>query len=513
MTLDWTAGYTAEVDYTYGYYAELNPLRMRLALLQAGLACPPVGAACELGFGQGMSVNLHAAGGGVQWWGTDFNPAQARFAQDLAAAAGAGARLHDDAFADFAQRTDLPDFDFMALHGIWSWVSDANRQVIVDLVRRRLKPGGVLYISYNTMPGWASFAPMRHLLALHGQTQGNAAQGVLARVDGALAFATRLMEAQPQLGKAHPQLAQRLEALGRNNRQYLAHEYFNEHWQPMYFSDMQRWLGGAKLQFACSAHLLDHLDALNLTAPQQALLASQPDAAWRETVRDFLVNQQFRRDYWVKGARRLSALEQGEQWRQLRLMLTSRREGLEVKLAGRLGEAKPQGAVYDAVLDALADHAVLTVGELEGRLAHLPGLTLAKLREVVVALAGAGHVALAQEPAAAEAARGACQRLNAEIMHRSRSSTDFSCLASPVTGGGVAVQRFTQLFLAAQAQGHTNAEGMASHVWNILNVQGQKILKDGKALRTEPENLAALQQQAQEFLSHQLPLLQRLGVA
>lgn len=30
---------------------------------------------------------------------------------------------------------------------------------------------------------------------------------------------------------------------------------------------------------------------------------------FRQTVRDFCVNQQFRRDYWVKGARKLSALE------------------------------------------------------------------------------------------------------------------------------------------------------------------------------------------------------------
>jgi len=33
---DWTAGYVADIGYTYGYYQELNPLRARLALLNAG---------------------------------------------------------------------------------------------------------------------------------------------------------------------------------------------------------------------------------------------------------------------------------------------------------------------------------------------------------------------------------------------------------------------------------------------------------------------------------------------
>ncbi len=58
---DWTAGYVADIGYTYGYYTELNPLRIKLAFLKAGLACPTVGNACELGFGQGLSANIHAA--------------------------------------------------------------------------------------------------------------------------------------------------------------------------------------------------------------------------------------------------------------------------------------------------------------------------------------------------------------------------------------------------------------------------------------------------------------------
>ncbi len=71
---DWSAGYVDEIAYTYGYCDELNPLRLKLALLQAGLAAPRVETACELGFGHGVSVNIHAAGSATQWYGTDFNP-------------------------------------------------------------------------------------------------------------------------------------------------------------------------------------------------------------------------------------------------------------------------------------------------------------------------------------------------------------------------------------------------------------------------------------------------------
>lgn len=155
---DWTAGYVADIGYTHGYFTELNPLRARLALLQSGIAPPPKsGTACELGFGQGLSVNIHAAATDCSWWATDFNPSQAGFAQSLADTSGAHANLSDQAFEEFCNRDDLPMFDFIGLHGIWSWISDANRSVLVKFIHSRLKVGGLLYISYNTQPGWASF--------------------------------------------------------------------------------------------------------------------------------------------------------------------------------------------------------------------------------------------------------------------------------------------------------------------------------------------------------------------
>lgn len=61
----WTAGYRADVGYSYGYYAEMNPLRLQLVFLNAGLLPPVVGAACELGFGQILEVVMVLMGMGV----------------------------------------------------------------------------------------------------------------------------------------------------------------------------------------------------------------------------------------------------------------------------------------------------------------------------------------------------------------------------------------------------------------------------------------------------------------
>jgi SAM-dependent methyltransferase len=269
---DWTSGYVADIGYTYGYYPELNPQRVKLAFLNAGLVAPEFGTACELGFGQGLSANMHAAASVCSWHGTDFNPAQAGFAQELASVSGSNAHLYDEAFADFCTRTDLPEFDTIGLHGIWSWINDENRSVIVDFIRRKLKVGGVLYISYNTQPGWAAMVPMRDLLTEHSEVMGVAGQGITKRIDGALEFADKLLATNPNYLKANPVVTERIKGMKAHNRNYLAHEYFNRDWLPMPFSKVAQWLAPAKVGFACSAEYLAHIDAVNFTVDQQASL-------------------------------------------------------------------------------------------------------------------------------------------------------------------------------------------------------------------------------------------------
>ena len=65
---EWSSGYVSELGYTYGYYRELNPKYIPFSLALRGYAAPKVETALELGFGQGISVNFHAAGSDVNWW-------------------------------------------------------------------------------------------------------------------------------------------------------------------------------------------------------------------------------------------------------------------------------------------------------------------------------------------------------------------------------------------------------------------------------------------------------------
>jgi SAM-dependent methyltransferase len=508
---DWTSGYVADVGYTFGYYPELNPLRVRLAFLDAGLVFPETGTACELGFGQGMSVNFHAAASTTSWFATDFNPVQAGFAQELAAASGAGAQLFDQSFAEFCTRPDLPDFDYIGLHGIWSWISDDNRAVIVDFVRRKLKVGGVLYISYNTQPGWAAMVPLRDLLTGHGDIMGSSGQGIISRIDAAIDFADKLLATNPIYSRANPQVVERLKSLKGQDRNYLAHEYFNRDWFPMSFATMAQWLGSAKLDFAGSANFLDHIPVINLTAEQLAFLKEIPDALFRETVRDLMVNQQFRKDYWVKGARRLNPLEQVEGLRKQKVMLVQPRIDVSLKAKGALGEATMQETVYHPILDFLSDHQPKTLGQIEQEVKD-KGIVFAQIKEAALLLSGTGVLNPVQDDAVISRAKKHADKLNTHLMNKSRGNNDINYLVSPVSGGGHTVSRFQQLFLMARGQGKKQPADWAQFVWQVLTGQGQKILKDGKTLETAEENLAELTKQAQDFSDKQLPILKALGV-
>jgi hypothetical protein len=130
----------------------------------------------------------------------------------------------------------------------------------------------------------------------------------------------------------------------------------------------------------------------------------------------------------------------------------------------------------------------------------------------MVILTGTGVVAAAHSDRVIEQAKLHTDKLNSYLCDKARNSGELSYLASPVTGGGIAVPRFSQLFLLALAEGKNQPQEWARFVWNILSAHGQLILKNGAALETEAENIAELTAQATNFAEQQLPILRALGI-
>jgi hypothetical protein len=198
------------------------------------------------------------------------------------------------------------------------------------------------------------------------------------------------------------------------------------------------------------------------------------------------------------------------------------RADVSLKVKGALGEASMNAAVYEPILDAMADHTPRTIAEVQ-RAVNLPSIDFLQVLQTMIVLTGAGHVQAAQSEEAAASVQTPCDRLNVALLNRARGGGEIGTLASPVTAGGVSVSWFEQLFLtgylqtsspnSAQAHaGDNQVERCAAHAWTVLRAQGQKVLKDGSVLATDEENLSELRSQAQRFLERRLPVLRALKV-
>jgi len=502
----WTQGYVADVSYDYSFFPELAPTNIAFNLLDSRLFPPSLEkfAYCELGCGQGFTTNILAATNPQgEFWGVDFNPTHAAEAQRLADAAQLK-NIHfcDRSFAEFLA-ADTPEFDFITLHGVYSWIGDENRRTIVELLQRKLKVGGAVYISYNTLPGWSAVMPLRDLMV---QYTDGANDSSIQKVEKGLAFASQLQEVKARYFQENPTVKQDLDAMQEDSLTYLAHEYFSRDWRPLYHSQVAQHLADAKLTFATSADIDDQFYNLRLDDRQLALLAETTDLSLRETIRDFLFNSRFRRDLFVKGPIQLAVLEQVELLSTVRFALLVLPEEIEYEIDLAGSALKLNEAIYQPLVAALAERP-RTLRELM-RQPALTKLDFASILQALKILIATYNVAPALSEAAEDQRKQSVADLNAAILKRARFGADTQVLASPIIGSGVDVSRSTQLFLLA----HLRQVDPIPLIWNILQVQGEKLIKDDRVLESLEANQAELRRQAQLFEDSRLPLLRQLGL-
>lgn len=490
----WTDGYVTEIGYTYSFHPELQPWPMAEALgdrspIQPGQPFDY----CELGFGQGFSLALLAAANPqARFWGNDINPDHVAHARWLANDAGlSNLTVSPLGFADYAD-SDLPAFDVVALHGVWSWVGPQQRAEIVAFLERHLKPGGVVYLGYNVLPGWAQYLPLRELM-LASARRG---QGSLAdRITGSLALAERLRAQEAGYFRVNPTVTTRLDALLERPVDYLAHEYFNESWHPTYFTDLAQALAPAGLRLAAQGRAADRweeeglADAILTVGGREA--TDDPD--FRELLRDYVTNRPFRRDLFIRDGgvmgrgvqRRWAALGHS---RDLPRRATPATRPLEVPFdaAHTILTALQAGATDEAALLA-------QVGA-QGPVA----LTALKALDLIAPALPSDGYGQRQET---------CSRLNALLLKDAALVDRMPALASPVTGGGVMVDRLGKLFLAALRQG----DDPVIYAFTTLEALGQRVLRDGKPITTAERHKAELAERWESFARRRQPVLHALG--
>jgi SAM-dependent methyltransferase len=412
------ARYVTDVPYARRFVRELSPAWLDFTALICGFAPPPRGkdfAWCELGCGHGVTPALLAAAHpDAQFHGIDLMPPHIDFAEQLCREAEiANAHFHALDFADAAQRK-LPAFDMIVAHGVYTWVDATAQGDLIRFVDGHLKPGGLLYLSYDCLPGWAGDMPLQHLLqTLTARGSGDS----IARLDSADLIVTALQSLGADvlklgaMGREWGELRRKLPA------RYFVHQFLPPAWKPIYVTELRQAVGGIGLAPIGSATIRENVDVFTLDAPARELVGAAADPDLRELLRDYLLMKRFRRDVFARKPAALDEATAREQICGTSFMLAHPQDTsipfshpAAQAILGLLekGPAAPIALVRDHPIDALVSQ--------------------------IIALASAGRI----WPVAAAVDRDGIARINAVLRRRAGTPDEIAFTMLP---SGMAIER------------------------------------------------------------------------
>ncbi|RYE53021.1 MAG: methyltransferase domain-containing protein, partial [Rhizobiaceae bacterium] len=262
---DWAHGYDVSVGYTYGYFREMAPDWLDMCVRLNGFIPPRRGPEgqfryLDLGTGQGFGLCLLAAANPQgEFLGIDFLPEHIAHAEALADMAGlTNVRFVEADFNDLAATwpDDFGKFDYVVMHGIYSWIPDQVRRSVIACLAHSTRPGALVYNSFNTPPGWQGLTAFQHVTRRLKETTGKTGKAVL---DESFGLFDKLIENNASLFKVMPNLKSRIDAVKKQKSAYAIQEYLNESWHPLWHSQVARDMAQVKLDHVGTATIAEVL--------------------------------------------------------------------------------------------------------------------------------------------------------------------------------------------------------------------------------------------------------------
>jgi SAM-dependent methyltransferase len=380
------SGYVTDVAYVPGYYPFMAPAAIRYIASMHGVLSKPATAGyryLELGCGFGETLlTLAAANPDAHFIGIDFLP---EHVNHIRATAATAALDNVDVYCcDFADvPSNLAEFDFITMHGVWSWVSPELRQTILRLIEQNLAAHGLIQVSYNCLPGWSSLLPVRAMIHhFASAAEGNS----IERGQAALRLVKRMRTADVPLFHDQPLAAELVDKLCSTDPRYIPHEYLNEHWRAFDAGEVIQSFEDAG--FAYAGRLPFSRNHWQLIAPPAFVdqFVNQ-DARSCELRKDFHANTMFRWDIYARTApRRVTPAQRAEQTSDLFFrVISDAKLPHVVSMSNR--EVALAGPPHDLMLEVMGERS-WSLGSLldHPRLADIPPETLVEAVDFAVAL-------------------------------------------------------------------------------------------------------------------------------
>ena len=133
---------------------------------------------------------------------------------------------------------DFGTFDYIIVHGIWSWVPDMVKDKILSICNRNLSDRGIAYVSYNTYPGWKRLEQLRDIMLYsekHAPT--TSLQDRTAYTKQVLQLIQETMKLDERSRMKSSYKIPNIDRVLKANDYYVGHEYLESINDPVYVSE------------------------------------------------------------------------------------------------------------------------------------------------------------------------------------------------------------------------------------------------------------------------------------
>jgi methyltransferase-like protein/SAM-dependent methyltransferase len=289
------------VPYFSKPYVQSHPDRLATIATLAGLRPVPV-VSCrvlELGCAAGGNlIPLAVALPGSTFLGVDLSAKQIEAGQKTVADLGLkNVELVKKDIKEIGPETGT--FDYIIVHGVFSWVPADVQNKILEVCGTRLAPDGVVYLSYNTLPGWRTRGIVRDLMTYHSR-QFHDPRDKVSQAKALLEFVVRALEGQ-QTPYANL-LREELKLVQSVSDWYLYHDHLEDQNLPMYFHEFVTRASAYGLRYLGEAEVHTMAPRSFSPAVQEILQRISPDILRLEQYMDFLRNRMFRQTLLCHGA-------------------------------------------------------------------------------------------------------------------------------------------------------------------------------------------------------------------
>jgi len=296
-----------QVPYLANPLPQTHPSRIAAIASMFGLSFVPPKSAKVLELGCASGVNLLGMAHfmpDAKFVGVDLSIVQVHEAQRRAKAVAANNVTYHHMSIDEIN-PDFGEFDYIIVHGVYSWVPNEVQKAILRVCRENLSNDGIAFVSYNVLPGWRMKQAARDVFMALTPPNVPAA----TRWEYGVNWIREMLETNKTEDKRpllHQTIANELEnILVKKDLRYLAHEYLETHNEPLLFREFLSHMSEAELTYLGDAEpstMVRHLTHPVLSE----FFKKHPPQGMAETEQaiDIITGRTFRQSLMVKGSRK-----------------------------------------------------------------------------------------------------------------------------------------------------------------------------------------------------------------